>query len=101
MKKQIRRGVFETNSSSVHSLTMCTSSDYDKWKNGELVWSRWDDKLIPITDEIKRSMDNYEREFLTDQQFDDYDYMEYETYSESFTTPSGETVYGFGYYGHD
>lgn len=54
MKKQIRRGVFETNSSSVHSLTMCTSSDYDKWKNGELVWSRWDDELIPITDEIKK-----------------------------------------------
>ena len=101
MKRQIRRGVFETNSSSVHSLTMCTSSDYDKWKNGELVWSRWDDELIPITDEIKRSMDNDEREFLTYEQFSDYDYMEYETYSESFKTPSGETVYGFGYYGHD
>ena len=101
MKRQIRRGVFETNSSSVHSLTMCTSFDYDKWKNGELVWSRWDDELIPITDEIKRSMDNDEREFLTYEQFGDYDYMEYETYSESFKTPSGETVYGFGYYGHD
>lgn len=101
MNRQIRRGVFETNSSSVHSLTMCTSSDYDKWKNGELVWSRWDDELIPITDEIKRSMDNDEREFLTYEQFGDYDYMGYETYSESFKTPSGETVYGFGYYGHD
>ena len=78
MKRQIRRGVYETNSSSVHSLTMCTSSDYDKWKNGELVWSRWDDELIPITDEIKRSMDNDEKEFLTYEQFDDYDYMEYE-----------------------
>jgi hypothetical protein len=32
MKKQIRRGVFETNSSSIHSLTMCTKSDYDRWK---------------------------------------------------------------------
>ena len=50
MNRQIRRGVFETNSSSVHSLTRCTSSDYDKWKNGELVWSRCDDELIPITD---------------------------------------------------
>ena len=30
MKKQIRRGVFETNSSSVHSLTMCMESDYDR-----------------------------------------------------------------------
>ena len=31
MKKQIRRGVFETNSSSVHSLTLCMESDYDRW----------------------------------------------------------------------
>ena len=46
-------------------------------------------------------MDNDEREFLTYEQFGDYDYMEYETYSESFKTPSDETVYGFGYYGHD
>lgn len=62
MKRQIRRGVYETNSSSVHSLTMCMKSDYDRWQNGELVWSRWDYELIPITDEIKRSMDNDERE---------------------------------------
>lgn len=34
MKRQIIRGVFETNSSSCHSLTMCTQSDYDKWKDG-------------------------------------------------------------------
>ncbi len=37
MKKQIRRGVFETNSSSVHSITMCLASDYDKWIAGELL----------------------------------------------------------------
>ena len=29
MKRQIRRGVFETNSSSTHSLTMCLKSDYE------------------------------------------------------------------------
>lgn len=33
----IRRNVFETNSSSTHSLTMCNKTDYDKWVNGE-VW---------------------------------------------------------------
>lgn len=32
MKKQIRRGVFETNSSSVHSLTMCTAEEYKSGK---------------------------------------------------------------------
>ena len=37
MKRQIRKGVFETNSSSTHSLTMCLKSDYDKWANGELL----------------------------------------------------------------
>ena len=37
MKRQIRRGVFETNSSSTHSLTMCLKSDYDKWTKGEVL----------------------------------------------------------------
>jgi hypothetical protein len=32
MKKQIRRGVFETNSSSTHSLTMMMKSDYERWE---------------------------------------------------------------------
>lgn len=36
MKVQIRTGVFETNSSSTHSLTMCTLSDYKSWKAGLL-----------------------------------------------------------------
>lgn len=37
MKRQIRRRVFETNSSSMHSLTMCLESDYDKWEAGKLL----------------------------------------------------------------
>ena len=101
MKKQIRRGVFETNSSSVHSLTMCMESDFNKWVAGELVWSRWGDELIPITDEIKKSMEEDEREYLTYEQFNDYDYIDYETFEDSYTTPNGETVKSFGYYGHD
>lgn len=42
MKMQIRRGVFETNSSSVHSITMCTGSDFDRWTDGELLF--WEDE---------------------------------------------------------
>ena len=101
MKRQIRRGVFETNSSSVHSLTMCMDSDFNKWVAGELVWSRWRDELLPITDEIKKSMEEDEREYLTYEQFNDYDYIDYETFEDSYTTPNGETVKSFGYYGHD
>lgn len=41
MKRQIRRGVFETNSSSTHSLTMCSEEEFEKWKNGEILFDRW------------------------------------------------------------
>lgn len=33
MKEVIRRGIFETNSSSVHSITMCSDDEYNKWKH--------------------------------------------------------------------
>ena len=36
MNIQIRQGVFETNSSSTHSITMCDASLYKKWMAGEL-----------------------------------------------------------------
>lgn len=35
---QVRQGVFETNSSSTHTLTICSKDDYDKWKRGEVFW---------------------------------------------------------------
>lgn len=101
MKRQIRRGTFETNSSSVHSITMCMKSDFDKWVNGELVWSRWDDDLVEVTPEVKESIDNDEHEYLTYEQFNDWDYIEYETFEESFVTPNNEEIVSFGYYGHD
>lgn len=37
MKRQIRRGVFETNSSSTHSLTIVDEKDYDRWCDGEVL----------------------------------------------------------------
>ena len=33
--------------------------------------------------------------------FNNYDYMEYETYEDSLKTPNGETVIAFGCYGQD
>ena len=30
MKTQVRQGLFETNSSSVHSITICEDSDFKK-----------------------------------------------------------------------
>lgn len=101
MKRQIRRGVFETNSSSTHSITMCMESDYDKWVNGKLVLDRWNDKLVKITPKIEESMKNDERDYLTYDQFNDWDYIDYETFKSTYTTPNGEKIVSFGYYGYD
>lgn len=38
MKTTIREGVFETNSSSTHSLIMMEESKFKKWKDGELFY---------------------------------------------------------------
>lgn len=37
---QIRDGVFETNSSSTHSITFASKATFDKWRNGELYLNR-------------------------------------------------------------
>ena len=43
---QIRNNIFETNSSSVHSITICTEEDFQQWKKGNLIWSYSFEKLI-------------------------------------------------------
>ena len=48
MYLQIRRGVFETNSSSVHSLTLCSGSEYERWSNGELFYEPYSEKFITL-----------------------------------------------------
>lgn len=54
MNRVIRRGVFETNSSSVHSLTVCAKEDYDRWVNGEMVRDTNDNKIVEITTNLSR-----------------------------------------------
>lgn len=129
MKRQIRRGVFETNSSSTHSLTICLKSDYDKWNNGKVFlfkgsgWCYSDDNKpkknhfyskdecinfmknskYPPGEEV--DWDNYENsiEYLRENEFYDSDYQNdyLEWFEDEFTTPSGETVVAFGEYGYN
>ena len=126
--KTIRQGCFETNSSSTHSITMCMESDYEKWKNGEMYWHRWNDELVS-KEEVEKEMAKLREEFIADnpdvdenneewkekleqyinedkmyytyEEFNDYDYIEYETFVDTFETPQGEKVVSFGYYGSD
>lgn len=77
--KKIRVSVFETNSSSTHSITICSPEQWEKLQNKE--FEGLDDSLI-----------------------EDYNYYlkSYkETYSYTDTTPKGEKIVLFGYYGYD
>lgn len=42
----IRNGVFETNSSSTHCLSMCEKSEFEKWVNGELYYDEEFDSFV-------------------------------------------------------
>ena len=62
MKKQVRVGVFETNSSSTHSLVICDKETFDKWKNGELLFDRWEEEFkegYQLTNKDKKDAEKY------------------------------------------
>ena len=123
MKREVRRGVFETNSSSVHSLTMCSREEYKKWENGEVLYWEEENKFgtkEEIIEEMKKmkwhdgtpryEKVNWENEDTVNDIFSDEGiktcekYFEndwYETYEKKYTTQNGEEVVAFGYYGHD
>lgn len=128
MKYNIRTIIFETNSSSVHSITMCMKDDYTKWCNGELLMrdgqflEKEKAKLENAKDLVKYegcSDDEIDR-YLKDEislsdLVDNYNFSSYwhsaeedsiqneyfEEFEESFTTPNGESVIAFGYFGND
>lgn len=107
MKRQIRFGVFETNSSSVHSLTIVTPEEFEKFKAGDLIM--FYEELMTKEQALEKALKSPWRtgatiESLEDdgelKTFDDYS-NEYETYEKSYTTKSGDEIVAFGYYGHD
>lgn len=124
--RTIRRNTFETNSSSTHSLTMCTESDFEKLQRGELYVERWggyirtkeeyEKERNELTERFKQTNpeyldddDTWEQELF--EYIDEYaeivtferwmDLSELEYFQESFTTPNGEKVIAFGEYGYN
>ena len=115
---QIRRNVFETNSSSTHSLTLCSKTDYDKWAAGEVLlcehykikknFVTWEEalELCKEYDSDLESIGLEDTEILRDHElytFDDY--WEYHgEYYETFDVDykqGDEEVVAFGYYGYN
>ena len=113
MKVQIRRGVFETNSSSTHNMTICTQNEYNKWINGELYITHSGD--FYTKEEVYEYVKEREEDFDTlseDEKAEaiyDYGYHTVETYNneylegfeEFYTTPSGDKIVVFGQFGYD
>lgn len=131
MKRQIRRGVFETNSSSTHSLTLMLATDYDRWNEGDVFLFRgsgWGypegnkpqknniytkeeaiafeklNKYVPNDfdwDDEDGVMERlHDNEWFDSEYFWDYYCEEYETFEDTMTTPNGDKVIAFGYYGY-
>ena len=129
--RQIRNGCFETNSSSVHSITICLKEDYDKWINGEtylnesyyVSTSPYKDKKFVTRDEAlhiilesnwvpddfpsnedwnKEELQPYIDEILEEDFIKADDYgNDFEWFEKWFKTPLNEDVVAFGYFGYD
>ena len=110
MKRQIRFGVWESNSSSTHSLTMVSKEEYDKWKNGEFYM--YYGKLVSYSEiekEYESEKSTYETidEFMSDYGYYNYETWwdkkaeDYETFKETYKTKSGEEIIAFGYHGYN
>lgn len=104
MKRSIRYGVFETNSSSVHSLTIVSKEEFEKFKRGELIFDKEMDALVvPKVKEEKNPPeedDDYDEDY--DYRYETYDNFggdEYETFERRHKTKSGDEIVAFGYYG--
>ena len=60
MKIQIRRSVFETNSSSTHSMTICMKSDYDAWQNDEMLYCQYKSpNFLSVEEGRKKNVENF------------------------------------------
>lgn len=115
---KIRKDLFETNSSSTHSLTMCPKEDYEKWKNGEVYFCSngefyTKEEIIELSGDGYYNVDIEHLKHLSNEDFDKYakDYKFYtlknynsdclEYFYDEYTTKSGETIVVFGKYGWD
>lgn len=117
----IRQGIFESNSSSTHSMVIGMEDDFKKWEAGELLYYRsynypngFYTKEEVIT-KLKsspyyhRDFDNldedelmeclYDYGFVNYNQFYDNEYLE--TAYNTFTTPKGEKICIICEYGYD
>ena len=118
---QIRCGVFETNSSSVHSFHITTDEEYKKLEQEKLLLYRgwrenrtsisYDEAVKKLKEEVpEKDIDNLPQDEIFELLYE-YDIAEtithyfedeyLQSYEHSFITPSGDHMVLFGKYGND
>lgn len=117
---KVRNNVFETNSSSVHSICLCSKDVYERWaesrseiKKDSYLWDTYSENLVPISEILSDIPMTFEEakeinfsclpnHYYTTEGFDNYtnDYW-YEAYHTEAISPSGDKMVAFGYFGHD
>ena len=115
MKIQIRQGVFETNSSSTHAISICSKAEWDAFNNGDMMINiREDLKLLPVKEALEWNEneviryttkgwghpDDEDLYMTSDQYWDLFSKWCYEYFKEVKTIGDTEVV-AFGYYGND
>ena len=95
---QIRQEVFETNSSSTHAIAICTQEEWDKLQSGEYLVNEWE-----ITDMISnddpKAVNDWDTQYVTYEEL--YNHSTCEFFSRHFTSPSGDKMVAWGFYGYD
>lgn len=69
MKFQIRSNVFETNSSSTHSMIICSTEEYEKWQKGKMLFDKYNETFIAqdiISEEDKKNTESFYNKNKTD-----------------------------------
>jgi hypothetical protein len=98
--RQVRFGVFETNSSSTHSICICTAEDFKQFKRGNLAYDGYQHMLVPADDVIEEIDSLWGHRYKSYERYnvilDEY----LDRFQEEFTTPSGDEMVAFGYYGY-
>lgn len=111
MLVSIRKGVFETNSSSTHSLTMCSAREFEDWKEGTVYYDDSEEAFV-TKEEVYKNLEltedmseDYIEDTINDNEYYTYErFMEdeyLETFVDRYTTKSKEEVVAFGKYGMD
>ncbi len=63
--RQIRRNVFETNSSSTHSISITTKKMFEDWKQGKVKYNKWADTWLTAKELTEGDIKNCIEEYMS------------------------------------